>query len=443
MSSTDDIVATRKLTESETATLRSLLKSQLNIKAGDAQDEEDAGDLLDYAFAMIANGRNVGCVTEELKSMELEVCPAESAQKLGSCLSKFLLDLDGSSRPSSETTPKKESSGKVSNALTNSGALGSARKSNNDSSKNINRNDGRRDGTKQQQRSVHGAAFDRLRNNASNNDNQRNNRAQHHSSDNRGRGGPHRSPMNQSRGQNHHERGNDNGRRRDDLGGRGGGRGGRGHGGGRGESRGGGRGGGGRQNNVSGKRRQRDEEEFVPVSAMDRGLQSSRTGDERQGRGGRIQDMQSHGDKRARYEQQSNDTNYAQQGNDNDNWGSNHWQEQGRGRGGRFSRGGGRFGRGRGHFSNTFYPNKQNTEQEGGDGEANATSEAAAVSESPLVAGHFSGRGSFRGRGRGRGRGRFVDGRGGRAGRAEVADMISAKTWTRPRTMDEGLSASR
>lgn len=64
--SNNDIVVTRKLTESETAKLRSLLKSQLNIKAGDAQDEEDAGDLLDYAFAMIANGRNVGCVADEV-----------------------------------------------------------------------------------------------------------------------------------------------------------------------------------------------------------------------------------------------------------------------------------------------------------------------------------------------------------------------------------------
>ncbi len=66
MSSPNDIVATRKLTESETTSLRRQLKSQLNIKAGDAQDEEDAGDLLDYAFAMIANGRSVGCVTDEV-----------------------------------------------------------------------------------------------------------------------------------------------------------------------------------------------------------------------------------------------------------------------------------------------------------------------------------------------------------------------------------------
>eukprot|EP00577_Skeletonema_sp_RCC1716_P014486 CAMPEP_0113426702 /NCGR_PEP_ID=MMETSP0013_2-20120614/30884_1 /TAXON_ID=2843 ORGANISM="Skeletonema costatum, Strain 1716" /NCGR_SAMPLE_ID=MMETSP0013_2 /ASSEMBLY_ACC=CAM_ASM_000158 /LENGTH=461 /DNA_ID=CAMNT_0000315029 /DNA_START=98 /DNA_END=1481 /DNA_ORIENTATION=+ /assembly_acc=CAM_ASM_000158 len=342
MSGTDDIVATRKLTDSETATLRSILKSQLNIKAGDAQDEEDAGDLLDYAFAMIANGRNVECVKDELKSMELEVCPAESAQKVGRSLSKFLLDLDnkagGSSQPLSDAaTPKKESSGKVvTNALTSSGALGSSRqrKSNNDSgNNNSNRNDGRRGDGKQQQRSVHGAAFDRLRNtsnnNQRNNNNNNNNRTQHQSYDDRGRGGPHRPPMNQSRGQNHHERGNDSRRGRDDWGGRGG-RGGRGHGGrgepsrggGRGESRGGGgRGRGGRQDNMSGgKRRQREEEDFVPASPMDRGLQSSRTGDEpmRQGRGGRNNhgDMQSHEGKRARHEEQSNDNNYAQQGND-------------------------------------------------------------------------------------------------------------------------------
>jgi hypothetical protein len=76
-----------------------------------------------------------------------------------------------------------------------------------------------------------------------------------------------------------------------------------------------------------------------------------------------------------------------------------------------------------------------------------ATVEAAAVSESPLIAASF-GRG---GRGRG-GRGLYpFSGRaargggrgGGRAGRTEVTEMISAKTWKRPRTMDEGLSTGR
>ena len=63
---TDDVVATRKLTETEISSLRALLKSQLNI-TGDAQDDEDAGDLLDYAFAMIANGKAVSYVTEEVR----------------------------------------------------------------------------------------------------------------------------------------------------------------------------------------------------------------------------------------------------------------------------------------------------------------------------------------------------------------------------------------
>jgi len=34
-------------------------------------------------------------------------------------------------------------------------------------------------------------------------------------------------------------------------------------------------------------------------------------------------------------------------------------------------------------------------------------------------------------------------GRGAAPGRAEVAEMISAKTWKRPRTMDEGLATER
>ena len=366
--------------------------------------------------------------------MELEVCTAASAQNIGRSLSKFLLELDndsaGKSQPSG--TPKKESTGKVSNALTNSGALGSSRErrpNNYSANINKNRNKGENETSKREQRSLHGAAFDRLRNTSNNN----NIRSQHQF-DNRGRGGSHRPPVNQSRG--HNDRGR--GRGRDDFG-RGGGRGGRGHGG-RGELRGGGRGGGGgRQSNMSGKRRQRDEEDFIRASAMDRGLQSTRRGDEpiRQGRDRDSRNNDHNHGKRARHEQASD--NFEQQGGKiDDNAHSNHWQE---GRGRRFSRGGGRFGRGRGRFSNTFYPNKQNVEQESGDGEADATNEAAAVSESPLVAGHFSVRGSFRGRGRGRGRGRF-DGRG-RAGRAQVSAMLSAKTWTRPRTMDEGLFTNR
>ena len=57
--------APRKLTPTETTTLRSLLLSQLDTSSS-PQSEEDAGDLLDYAFAMINNGKEVGYVVDEV-----------------------------------------------------------------------------------------------------------------------------------------------------------------------------------------------------------------------------------------------------------------------------------------------------------------------------------------------------------------------------------------
>jgi hypothetical protein len=57
-------IAPRSLTPNETATLRGLLKSQLTINT--AQAEEDARDLLDYTLAMIANGKDVDYVVDEV-----------------------------------------------------------------------------------------------------------------------------------------------------------------------------------------------------------------------------------------------------------------------------------------------------------------------------------------------------------------------------------------
>lgn len=91
MSATDDVVATRKLTETETSTLRALLKSQLNI-TGDAQDDEDAGDLLDYAFAMIANGKAVSYVTEEVRK-SLSFLAITSASYIMNSLTIFFCTL--------------------------------------------------------------------------------------------------------------------------------------------------------------------------------------------------------------------------------------------------------------------------------------------------------------------------------------------------------------
>lgn len=61
--------APRKLTDAESSTLRSLLLKQLNVSG--SQAEEDAGDLLDYAFAMIANGKDVDYVVDEVRLLLL------------------------------------------------------------------------------------------------------------------------------------------------------------------------------------------------------------------------------------------------------------------------------------------------------------------------------------------------------------------------------------
>ncbi|EED95268.1 predicted protein [Thalassiosira pseudonana CCMP1335] len=483
-----NLTAPHKLTDEESATLRSNLKSQLNIN-NDGQAEEDAADLLDYAFAMIANGKNVGYVVDELKSMEMEVCDAAAAQRLGCALSKYLRELSGGSSSASDAPPVKSDT-KISsigdgsgggNALTKLGALGSSRERNSNNNNNNDRNNHRdRDNARrggrgsggnnnnnnssnqQTTRSLHGVAFDRLRQQADNRGGGRdhnqggggrhnNNRGDNRGGrDNRGGGrGPHLSPLQSS------------GRHRDE-GGRGGGGGSRG-GGGRGsggrDSRGGrgsgGRGGGG-GDNLSGRRRGREEADFIPaqshIDGNDKsfggrsggrqgrdlgGRNSGRFG----GRGGGRQNDDSYNPKRTRYEEQPHEPNDGGYGQGNNNFEGGRGDRSSLGRGGRFE-GRGRVGRGRGRFSGRGHAAANN--DEGGD--YNATKEAAAVSESPLVADSFGhsysgrgGRGRFGGRGRGRGRG--LDG--GRAGRAEVTEAIKAKTWTRPRTMDEGLSTSR
>ena len=61
--------APRKLTTTETSTLRTLLLSQLDTST--PQSEEDAGDLLDYAFAMINNGKEVEYVVDEVRFVDV------------------------------------------------------------------------------------------------------------------------------------------------------------------------------------------------------------------------------------------------------------------------------------------------------------------------------------------------------------------------------------
>jgi hypothetical protein len=56
--------APRKLSPAETDALRTLLLNQLDVSS--PQQREDANDLLDYALAMIANGKDVGYVVNEV-----------------------------------------------------------------------------------------------------------------------------------------------------------------------------------------------------------------------------------------------------------------------------------------------------------------------------------------------------------------------------------------
>ncbi|EJK47045.1 hypothetical protein THAOC_34263, partial [Thalassiosira oceanica] len=134
----EDASASRKLSDDETSSLRSILLRQLSVMSSGpeaAQAEDDASDILDYVFTMVANGRKVGFVVKEvrqdpgetpnfwisrkpspntfplpsnsdfafrmsvqpiqLKSMDMDVCDASSADSVGRALSKFLRKLNG------------------------------------------------------------------------------------------------------------------------------------------------------------------------------------------------------------------------------------------------------------------------------------------------------------------------------------------------------------
>jgi hypothetical protein len=102
----NDVTPTRPLSESEMDELRALMKAQLNIEGSDwtAQmvAEDDANDLLDYAFDMIGSKESVGRVIDELEFMGLPVCNSAVAEKLRYCLAKFLCELNEEFQPVEE-----------------------------------------------------------------------------------------------------------------------------------------------------------------------------------------------------------------------------------------------------------------------------------------------------------------------------------------------------
>lgn len=96
--------SSRKLNETELTSLRDLLKKEASTTEG--SDDEDINDLLDYAFAMVGNGKAVGYVVDELISMEMDGCDADAAKRMGVLLATFLRDIDDSNNDNKETAPQ-------------------------------------------------------------------------------------------------------------------------------------------------------------------------------------------------------------------------------------------------------------------------------------------------------------------------------------------------
>jgi hypothetical protein len=91
MSSYDGSVSLpRKLTDEEVKELRISLMPYFHLAASDDLGPEDISDFLDYAFAMISNGKSVDFVIQELLGMEMDFCTEEVADKVGREMSVFL-----------------------------------------------------------------------------------------------------------------------------------------------------------------------------------------------------------------------------------------------------------------------------------------------------------------------------------------------------------------
>eukprot|EP00566_Odontella_aurita_P023161 CAMPEP_0113561688 /NCGR_PEP_ID=MMETSP0015_2-20120614/20110_1 /TAXON_ID=2838 /ORGANISM="Odontella" /LENGTH=127 /DNA_ID=CAMNT_0000463501 /DNA_START=285 /DNA_END=665 /DNA_ORIENTATION=+ /assembly_acc=CAM_ASM_000160 len=102
MSGPDDVddggspCAPRKLTEEESSNLRTALLEELLTSEADDAAREDATDLLDYAFAMIGNGKDVSYVVKELVDMGMDVCDKDTADRIGGRLGGFFRQMEPS-----------------------------------------------------------------------------------------------------------------------------------------------------------------------------------------------------------------------------------------------------------------------------------------------------------------------------------------------------------
>ncbi len=446
------LVWPRKLTTSETETLQQKLRPLF------AQgDEEDIQDIIDYAITVISNQKDIHYMVEEVAGMELEFCPPEVAQQMGTHVYDYLQMLQNNEtekegRPNTNTpTTAPEKAHVVSlksskgNALTMSGALGASREGgrakSNSSQGALTSSRDRKDPVKDkkapnrnthhtketdkrgrgEQRDDKGLAFDRLlaKRNASQNrqSNGEEQRGPRDRADDRVRnndGGGRRSGPRDGRG------GRGGGRNERDSRGRGDHRGEREHRergerehGGRGErdmeNRGGrgGRGGrefrGGRNDEYDGRRlhagnRRKHDDEGFEDPGLNKRVRREEHNHSESYNGGYTED----------YDESYEHTPHS--GYKQAPWQSQAFRGRGRGRGGRFGRG----TPGRATFGNESYTESNDVDPE-----------AVAVNPSPMVADTFgrgfAGRGSFRGRGRG-----FYA-----PAYDQVKNMMKAKTWVR------------
>ena len=92
----DDILPPlRPLTTEEHSELTDILRSTLNLSNTSCaiQAEEDACDLINYAFELIDDKMTVGDVIEELEFMDLEICNTSTLREMRKVLAIFLSDL--------------------------------------------------------------------------------------------------------------------------------------------------------------------------------------------------------------------------------------------------------------------------------------------------------------------------------------------------------------
>mmetsp|Transcript_24131 Transcript_24131/g.35938 ORF Transcript_24131/g.35938 Transcript_24131/m.35938 type:complete len:125 (-) Transcript_24131:1858-2232(-) len=97
MSDNDD--NPRTFTDEQSSDLRSkLLTCLIN------QQSEDANDLLDYALAMITNGKTVEYIVNDLKNMGMDhICDGDASERIGKTIDLFLRGASASASAAANT----------------------------------------------------------------------------------------------------------------------------------------------------------------------------------------------------------------------------------------------------------------------------------------------------------------------------------------------------